>query len=185
MKTNNSQCCRNYAAMVSFANAFISQIDMELNGTVKVGVVTFNFDALDRTDPQLTNATDAIMVINNTEYLGNTEYRGRSRNTASAFEECRTLVLNKGNNTKQILVLLTAGNPDFDLLDRDPVDEADKNATLVKNANITLIPVGVGEAISTGNLENWGTNGEYLKVTDFDDLDGIIENITDAILCGS
>jgi hypothetical protein len=57
---------------------------------------------------------------------------------------------------------------------------------LAKNTapnNITLIPVGVGTGISTTNLANWGTGGKFLTVSDFNQLDSIIRNLTAAILC--
>jgi hypothetical protein len=180
---------------VSFADAFISEIDDELNGNVVVGFVKFATTAV--TVLGLSTPATAITTINTTAYSGG------FTNTADAINKCR-LVLTAGNNTKKILVLLTDGNPTACLnlvgcpgscpstgntCTNGATTIANAQATLAKNSspNITLIPVGVGSnaTISTTNLANWGTGGNYLTVADFDDLPSIIANLTDAVLCPS
>jgi hypothetical protein len=190
-KTNNVQCCQNYANAVSFASKFVSDTETRLNGNVKVGVVRFANGGSIETVPPLTNSTSAIMEINTTAYTGGWT------NTAAAISLCRT-VLASGTNAKQILVLLTDGNPtactgsvlgcnsSCTNCNDMALTGANTQATLAKNTvpnNITLIPVGVGSGISTTNLQNWGTGHFYLTVDNFNQLPSILVSLTDAVLC--
>jgi hypothetical protein len=191
-KTGDNTCCKNNADAGLFAEAFINATSNEFNGNVNVGFVSFATESFIQT--VLTTAAGAITSIQNTVYTGG------YTNTAAGIDSCRD-VLRAGTSTKKILVLITDGIPTActagvdgctktcfggDCPNGMPEDAADRQATDAKNIDrIAFIPVGVGKSIRTTNLRDWGTNGDYLTVADFNDLPDFVASLTDAIVCSN
>jgi hypothetical protein len=176
-------CCSNYDAAVNFAQGFVNGVDSKTDGE-------FGFVRFASTGTTLTGLTSAVTVNG---LLTSTAYTGGWTNTEAGIRLCTT-VLDGGNSSKRILVLLTDGNPTACTstpgscpctnCNAAATDEADAAATEARNKNYVVLPVGVGTGISTENLQTWaGTGNTILTVDDFDDLDTILDELIDEVLC--
>jgi hypothetical protein len=181
-------CCQNYQDAITFSEAVVSGFNniTDMNGSY--GFVRFATSAT-----EITGLTSAMIV---TEFLTNTSFSGGQTNTEQAIRFC-TNVLDEGTTAKRILVLLTDGNPNVCSSNTigpvmgcpctsciNPSTTAANNAAAAaRNKNYTVLPVGVGTSISESNLNNWG-NGTFLTVDDFDELDSILDDLIDEVVCG-
>jgi hypothetical protein len=177
-------CCSNYNEAVNFAQGFVNGVDNKTDGE-------FGFVRFASTGTTLTGLTSAGTVNG---LLTSTAYSGGWTNTEAGIRLC-TAVLDGGNSSKRILVLLTDGNPTACTstpgscpctnCNAAATSVANDAATDARNKNYVVLPVGVGTSISTGNLQTWaGTNGTFLTVDDFENLDTILDELIDEVLCG-
>jgi hypothetical protein len=196
-------CCPNYVSATDFAIEFINEVELQTpEGTSqsKYGVVFFSNENSPPTEVgQSLNSNPTL----STNILRTDPYVGGYTNTASGFRLCNGQLFDSGSNAKRFLVMLTDGNPTAcNNVDDTPTNSdddacgceslacapaataaANHAAAAARARGYIVIPVGVGNSISTTNLANWGTGGRYLIASDFSDLQTLISSLLNATLC--
>lgn len=110
-------------------------------------------------------------------------YSGGRTNHADAINVCRDSLASSTNNGKNLILLITDGDPSMPL--GSPQVDAEQAAAGAKSDGIFIIPVMILPRFlyQETYLQGISSDGSVFSVSDFDVLDGLHESLLAQVSC--
>jgi len=169
-------CCVNFADVEVFASTLVSRLDEKMTGSDNFSLVQFATDASVQSD--LTSA-QALQ-----SKLFEMVYSGGKTNTQAALTSCQSTLAS--SNKKKYIILVTDGVPTTSDRTGAPFSAALAAANEVKEDEIFIITTFIDSINDDSGKElmmEISSGDSLYDVTDFDDLDTIVDAVADPVLC--
>ena len=177
--TSKSSCwspgeCPHILEVRDFVTSIVKKVH-SIGGNKQFSMVTFSDSA--KTIHGLTDSeSTAVNAVQGAAYVGGYTHTG------GGIKACADTLTNV--NSERLILLVTDGTPTRP--SSGALSYANQQATLAKNAGITILPVYIQQSVSShlGNMQDFASNrDDVIEVQEFDELPGVLNDVLDKIDC--